>query len=287
MVSNFYNSKEYKELQSRIMKENWRKGVFNFHYKREKMRCIREECNKVFEAKMSDQKVYCSSSCAAKVNNIERGPHSEDVKLKIAKALKGRPNPYKGIRKFPLTKATCSNPNCDEVFFRNRWEQAKFCSVKCAMKVIGRRPTSPKASRGKAGIRKDINKYTYFYSRWESNIARLFNYLDIKWVHEPQTFDLKTQTYTPDFYLPEYDIFIEVKNFLWKYSKIRDEKFRKLYPNIILIMILKKDYLEIQEEFSKIIESWEYKNSPFVEDNVLGKLMQETESEENIPIEEV
>ncbi|NQU82470.1 MAG: hypothetical protein HQ539_00785 [Parcubacteria group bacterium] len=286
MPRNFYNLKEYRELQSRITKENWKKGVFDFQYNREKRICTRDGCSKVFEVKMSNPKVYCSSSCAAIVNNVNRGARPEEVKSKIAEALKGRPNPRKGMSKFPLIKAVCSNPKCKKVFFRKGSTQPKFCSVSCVMKVIGRNPTSPKASRGKAGIRLDINKTTYFYSRWEANIARLFNHLSIKWIHEPKKFDLKTQTYTPDFYLPEYDIFIEVKNFLWKYSKIRDKKFRKIYPNIILIMLLKKEYLEIEEEFAEVIENWEYKNSPFIEDRALGGLMQETEDEENISLEE-
>jgi hypothetical protein len=135
------------------------------------------------------------------------------------------------------------------------------------MKVIGGRPTSPKASRGKVGIRKDIDNNIYFYSRWEANMTRLFNFLCIKWIHQPRMFDLGSQNYTPDFYLPDYDLYIEVKNFLGKYSKIRDRKFRKLYPNINLILLLKKDYLELEEEYSYLIKNWEYKNSPFPDNN--------------------
>ena len=131
------------------------------------------------------------------------------------------------------------------------------------MIITGGRPTSPKASRGKAGIRKDISETIYFHSRWEANFARLQNYLGIKWIYEPKTFDLGTQNYTPDFYLPEKNLYIEVKNFLWKYSKVRDEKFRKLYPNIKLKMILKPDYLKLQNKYATLIENWEYNNSPF------------------------
>ena len=131
------------------------------------------------------------------------------------------------------------------------------------MKIVGGKPTSPKAARGKAGIRKDISKTIYFYSRWEANIARLFNYLDIRWIHQPKTFNLGSQNYTPDFYLPDCNNYIEVKNFLWKYSKIRDRKFRKLYPSINLFLLLKKDYLKLEKRYSHFIKNWEYKNSPF------------------------
>ena len=164
----------------------------------------------------------------------------------------------------PRVKTICANPQCRKVFLREPWVIRKFCSVRCSIAVTGGRPTSPKAARGKAGIRKDISKTIYFYSRWEANIARLFNYLGIKWIYQPRTFDLGSQNYTPDFYLPDYSTYIEVKNFLWKYSKIRDRKFRKLYPDINLILLLKKDYLELEKKYSHLIKNWEYKNSPFL-----------------------
>jgi len=220
MGHDFYYSKEYRERQGAITKENWRKGLFNFLYKREKRICARKGCGRTFEAVPSNPRIYCSKSCAAKVNNIKRGSWPEEVKLKIAKALKGRKNPHRGTsgggrKRVPRVEAVCANPQCGKVFLSERWMKRKFCSNKCAMEVIGGKPTSPKASRGKAGVRKDVSKTIYFYSRWEANIARLFNYLSIEWVFQPKTFDLKTQNYTPDFYLPKYNIFIEVKNFLW------------------------------------------------------------------------
>ena len=245
------------------MKENWNRGVFNFLLKREKRKCTRQECGKIFEVKKSDPKIYCSQSCAGKVNNVGRGPLSEGTKLKIAKALTGRKNPHWGI-KIPRVEVICVNPKCKGIFLKERWMKKKFCSNKCAMAVIGGKPTSPKAARGKAGIRKDISDIIYFYSRWEANIARLFNFLGINWEYQTKTFDLCSQNYTPDFYLPDRNAYVEVKNFLWKYSKIRDRKFRKIYPNIKLILLLKKNYLKLETKYSHLIKNWEYKNSPFL-----------------------
>lgn len=245
------------------MKENWRKGLFDFHFKKEKRICVRRRCNHSFEVIPSNPKIYCSESCAAQVNNKRRKPPSQETKLKIATTLKGKASAFKGIIKVPRKKIACANPKCPKIFLKERWANKKFCSNKCAMEVIGGQVTSPRAARGKAGIRKDISKKTYFYSRWEANFARLLNYSGIKWIYAPKAFDLGSQNYTPDFYLPEYDTYIEVKNFLWKYSKIRDRKFRELYPNINLILLLKKDYLELEKNYSHLIKRWEYKNSPF------------------------
>ena len=263
MPRDFYSDRGYKEKQSAIMKENWRKGLFNFHYKREKRVCAKQGCKEVFEVTISDPKIYCSQSCAARVNNKKREPPSLETRLKTAKSLKGRKSPFKGIIKTPRVEVKCCSPTCGKVFLAEAFRRRKFCSNKCTMEVVGGRPTSPRAARGKAGIRKEISKTIYFYSRWEANIARLFNYLGINWTHQPKTFNLVSQNYTPDFYLPEDDIYIEVKNFLWKYSKIRDRKFRKIYPNIKLTLLLKKDYLELEKKYSHLIKNWEYKNSPF------------------------
>lgn len=263
MPHNFYYSKEYREKQRVRMIENWRRGIFDFNYKREKRNCVADKCQKVFEVQLSDPKRFCSRSCAAKFNNIKRGELPEETRRKIARALKGRESPYKGVIKVPREGRKCSNSSCGKLFSVERYRSKKFCSNQCAMNIIGRRPTSPRAARGKAGIRKDISKTTYFYSRWEANMARLFNFLGIKWIHQPRSFDIGSQRYTPDFYLHDLHIYIEVKNFMWKYSKIRDEKFRKTYPNINLILISKKEYSELEEAYSYFIKSWEYKNSPF------------------------
>jgi hypothetical protein len=264
MLHYSYYKKEYREKQSHITKANWKKGVFDFIYKRDKRVCARKECGKEFEVIHSDPKIYCSQSCSAMANNAKRGPMPVEQKIKIGKALKGRKNLYAGKIIVPRVKLICANPKCKKFFLVERWMKRKYCSNQCAMTITGGKPTSPRASRGKAGIRKDISGKIYFYSRWEANFARLLNYLKIKWEYEPKTFDLGSQNYTPDFYLPKFDTYVEIKNFMWKYSKIRDEKFRKLYPNIKLQLILKEDYLKLENEYSHLIKNWEYKNSPFV-----------------------
>lgn len=265
MKQDFYSTKKYRRKQSLITKKNWKTGYFDFLRKREKRKCKRIKCDKVFEVIPSNPKIYCSRSCSGKVNNVGRGPLSGNTKLKISKALFGRKNPHwgKGGVMVPKAEIICANPKCKKAFLAERWMNRKFCSIKCAMAVIGGKPTSPKASRGKAGIRNDISDKIYFYSRWEANFARLLNYLKVKWEYEPKTFDLGSQNYTPDFYLTDIDSYVEVKNFLWKCSKIRDDKFRKLYPNIKLQLLLKDDYMKLEKTYSRLIKNWEYKNSPF------------------------
>lgn len=196
------------------------------------------------------------------VNNSKR-KWPESVKRKIAQAAKGRQGPFKGIQKVPRVTSVCANPKCGKTFTHERYLMRKYCSVNCNMAVTGSQPTSPKASRGKAGIRKDVSNSIYFYSRWEANVARLYSYLGVRWEYAPKSFDIGGQMYTPDFYLSEIDTYIEVKNFWGEYSRIRDEKFRATHPDVRLEVILKDDYLELEQTYAHLIPYWEYKNSVF------------------------
>ena len=51
-----------------------------------------------------------------------------------------------------------------------------------------------------------------FRSRTEARWAKVFNSLNIKWLYEPEGFDLpEVGRYVPDFFLPDLDAWFEVK----------------------------------------------------------------------------
>jgi hypothetical protein len=84
----------------------------------------------------------------------------------------------------------------------------------------------------------------------------------LRWEHTPVSFDIGGQRYTPDFYLPDRGVYIEVKNYWNDYSRIRDEKFRARYPDIPLLVITKGFYETLEEIYAHRIPNWEFKNSP-------------------------
>jgi len=69
-------------------------------------------------------------------------------------------------------------------------------------------------------------------SSWEVNYARYLDKKGIKWLYESKTFNLGKTTYTPDFYLPKKDSYIEIKG--WWDNKAREKfkLFKKLNPKI-------------------------------------------------------
>ncbi len=94
---------------------------------------------------------------------------------------------------------------------------------------------------GKSGKYKNI----WMRSSWELNFARFLTLSNIRWQYESKTFDLKNTTYTPDFYLPKFDLHIEIKGFWRTDAKKKFRKFRRLYKNIRIEVLNKNKLKEI------------------------------------------
>jgi len=89
--------------------------------------------------------------------------------------------------------------------------------------------------RYKGGKREDLDN-VYFRSSTEANQARYFKFLKIKFQYEQKTFLFPgirkgTVSYTPDFYLPSEDRWVEVKGFMDPKSKTKLKRFKKYYPD--------------------------------------------------------
>lgn len=75
-------------------------------------------------------------------------------------------------------------------------------------------------------------KNIWMRSSWEVKYAQYLDKNNIKWLYESKTFDLGNTTYTPDFYLPETDIYIEIKGYLRPNSKNKIKLFNKYFKNL-------------------------------------------------------
>ena len=85
----------------------------------------------------------------------------------------------------------------------------------------------------------------------EFELAKVLDYYGVSWEYEPHTFVLErsgdgrvVEALTPDFYLPEQDLYVEVtvmKQSLVtrKHRKIR--KLRRLYPEVRLKLFHRRD----------------------------------------------
>jgi hypothetical protein len=70
-----------------------------------------------------------------------------------------------------------------------------------------------------------------FRSSWEVELAELMDDLGIKFKYETKRFyfSVEHESYLPDFFLPEYNVWIEVKGYMDKKSLRRCKLFKKYY----------------------------------------------------------
>ncbi len=81
-----------------------------------------------------------------------------------------------------------------------------------------------------------------FVNPAEEEFARILDYYGIDWEYEPRTFPLQwdktgkvTEAFTPDFYLPQQDLYIELTTLrprLATYKNRRLRRMKELYPDI-------------------------------------------------------
>lgn len=71
----------------------------------------------------------------------------------------------------------------------------------------------------------------------EGVAARQLDNAGIAWQYEPRRFRLSIGTYTPDFYLPEFDIWLEIKGYLRPGEREKHEAFRMETGNTLVLVM--------------------------------------------------
>lgn len=127
-------------------------------------------------------------------------------------------------------------------------EHAKKCSDSLKLYYLTHSgPISSGYGKGGHVNRFYDGKVVWLRSSYEIRFTGILSSLKIKWEYE-KSFHIESlnTTYRPDFYLPEYDLLIEVKGWWWPGSKQKIIEFNKQYPNNNLIIIYEND-LELLE----------------------------------------
>jgi hypothetical protein len=98
-----------------------------------------------------------------------------------------------------------------------------------------------------------------FAHRSERQFARLLDFYQIEWEYEPTSFDLEwdvdgnvIKRFTPDFYLPSYDLYIEITTLNQKLVTKKNRKVRRLrelYPNVQCKIFYQRDYLSLVTKY--------------------------------------
>ena len=94
----------------------------------------------------------------------------------------------------------------------------------------------------------------------EEEFARILDFYHIAWQYEPRTFAIEwdaggniTKSFTPDFYLPEHDLYIELTTLKQALVTKKNRKvrlLRELYPDVNIKVLYAADYRKLVEKFA-------------------------------------
>jgi len=105
-----------------------------------------------------------------------------------------------------------------------------------------------------------VEKPVIYKNPSEEEFAKILDMYELKWEYEPRTFPIKwdaegniIQAFSPDFYLPDFDTYIELTIMNQKYTSVKKKKvelLKKLYPGININIVFKEDYYSLIKRFS-------------------------------------
>lgn len=99
-----------------------------------------------------------------------------------------------------------------------------------------------------------------FVNEAEAECARILDFHGIPWEYEPRSFVLEEdeqgrvlEALTPDFYLPEQDLYLEVTVMKQSLITRKNRKIRKLrerYPDVKIKLFTKRDFERLAQKYS-------------------------------------
>lgn len=162
----------------------------------------------------------CSASCSTTLANIAAGPHTEETKTKISNKLKSKPSKLKGLpgnnKKYCCVffyKCT----QCEDIILARRTKPGrKTCSKECQVHASTGHRTYINGKRKNIYYQTISGETVLLESSWELEIAQFLDENKFQWIRPKYIKWIdstgKQRNYYPDFYLPEYDLYLDPKN---------------------------------------------------------------------------
>jgi hypothetical protein len=95
----------------------------------------------------------------------------------------------------------------------------------------------------------------------EAELARILDYYDVRWDYEPHTFPIMwnlegavVESFSPDFYLPELGLYIELttlKQSLVRRKNRKLRRLRELYPDVRVKLFYGKDFKALMLKYGR------------------------------------
>ncbi len=186
---------------------------------------------------------------------------SEHVTSIVAAPIMRKPDTIGELRVY--SRQTRSLSGIDEDFLR---AAANMCAVLFEKAELSQFKERVKKSCAKAARRTLVPaqmpptslKPTEFAHESEAEFANLLDFYQIEWLYEPRSFPLAwngdgvSQMFTPDFYLPELDMYIELTTMKQELITAKNRKVRRLremYPDINIRLLTRKDFTRLLSKY--------------------------------------
>ena len=118
----------------------------------------------------------------------------------------------------------------------------------------GRRATAPKPQLRTSARAAAVQ----FAHESEAEFARILDFYGISWLYEPRSFILRqegdrvVEAFTPDFFLPDLNLYIELTTMRQRLATEKNRKLRhlrELYPDVNIRLLNKRDYLSLLAKY--------------------------------------
>jgi hypothetical protein len=103
---------------------------------------------------------------------------------------------------------------------------------------------------------------TRFAHASEAEMARILDFYDVRWTYEPVTFPILwnlegdvVESFAPDFYLPELDVFLEMTTLKQRLVRKKNRKLRRLrelYPDIRIKLFYARDFRAMMLKYGRL-----------------------------------
>lgn len=191
---------------------------------------------------------FCSVKCRGiSARGSKRDP---EIGKRISKSNTGEKNHFYGKHHTPETRAKMSANHADfhgdkSPHFGKRGKDAIAYGEKNGM--YGR-PPPVGTSYGRGGYFTQPNgNIVWLRSTYETRVAEVITKIGITWLYESKYFKLDgLGTYHPDFYLPEYNIWLEIKGYVRKEARDKLTQFFIQYPNETLKILYIEDIIQLE-----------------------------------------
>jgi hypothetical protein len=103
---------------------------------------------------------------------------------------------------------------------------------------------------------------TPFAHASEAEMARILDFYAVRWHYEPHTFPILwnldgdvVESFSPDFYLPDLDLYLEMTTLRQKLVRKKNRKLRRLrelYPSVNIKLFYARDFRALMLKYGKL-----------------------------------